>query len=223
VLERARTREVAVLRHVPRHDHRDAVLLGHADEGVGTGPHLRDASRHLGGGWITDRLDGVHRKEERRATSRRSEHGRQVAARREGDPIPRDAEPARSGRDLSMGFLARHEQTRPSRPREAGQQMEEQRRLPDPRLPREKDDRSGHQPAAEHAIQALDPGRHAGFGPGGPSERKDRRSGAGTTADRALDRAPRAATGATPDPLGDLLPTLGAGEDRPVAGHEVRP
>ena len=220
VLERTGPGEVAVLGDVAGHEDRDPLLLGHADEGVRAVPHLRHAARHLGCGRIADRLDRVNREEERVTLPGGRQHGAQVAARREGDRIPRHAEPTRSGGDLAVRLLAGDEQASAAVPGEAREELEQQRGLPDPGLPREEDHRGGDEPAAEHPVETRDPGGHAGFdGCRASSQHEDgptRRCGA---SERALDRPPRAAPGAPTHPLRNLLPALGTREDRPGPWH----
>jgi hypothetical protein len=218
MLERTRAGEVPVLRDVARHHDRDPLFLGHPDEGVRAVPDLRHAAGHLGRGRIAHRLDGVHRQEERRSLAGRAQHGRQIAARREGDRITRHTEPSRPGRDLRVGLLARHEEALPPTLGETSQELQQQGGLADPRLTREEDHRRGNESAAEDPIQTLDPGRHTRLDRRGPPEHQDGRDGPACPS-RALDRAPGPAARAATDPLGHLLPAIRAGEEGPGTGH----
>ena len=105
--------------------------------------------------------------------------------------------------------------------------LQQQRRLADPGLAADEDERAGDDTAAEHAIELADAGRTAArrrqvdvgieLRPGGPGKRVAllgragrHRRGHGTLLDH---RVPGAALGTAAQPLGRLRAALLTGED----------
>ena len=111
------------------------------------------------------------------------------------------------GRDLSLRLLAGDQQAGPPRRREAGDQVQEQGGLADAGLARQQRHGARHQTAAEHPVDAVVTGGDPLIGLGGSAgaDQRDRgrRGGSARAGDGyLLERAPGAATGAAPGPLG---------------------
>jgi hypothetical protein len=173
VLEGARPGQVAILRDVTGHHHRDPLLLGQSHEGIGAGPDLRDAAGERARR-VAQRLDRVHRQQERPPLPCGGEHRAQVPAGREGDGLARHAESPRPRRDLPVGFLAGHEQARAARPGQRGQEMQHERGLADAGLARQERDRRRHEPSPQHTVETGEPGEDAVFPGGRVGEREHR-------------------------------------------------
>ena len=71
------------------------------------------------------------------------------------------AEAGRAKGDLRDGFLARDQQSAPTAARDRAERAEEERRLADPRLTSDEDERSGNETTSQHSIELGDPGRDA--------------------------------------------------------------
>ena len=154
MLEGPRAGEVAVLRHVSREQDGDALLFGQTDEGVGAQTHLGGAAGYLGPRRVADGLDRVHRQEERASVAGGLEHARQVSPGTERDGVTRHAQPAGPCGDLGVRLLAGDHDTAVSFRREMREHMQQQRRLPDPRLAGEEGHRRRDQAATKHPVHA---------------------------------------------------------------------
>ncbi len=126
-------------------------------------------------------------------------------------------------RDLAPGLLGADVQDR-STLADQGRDLEQQRRLADPRLAGEEEDRAGDQAAAEHAVEAGNPGRGArGVRQLGGRERHrhgGRRAlaGPGPLGD-LLEGVPPSATRTPAEPLAGALAAGGALEGGGLAPH----
>ena len=159
VLEHARARDGAVLRHVADEEERDAGLLGDAQKAGGRLAHLSDRA---GRGAELARVERLHRVDDADvgplALERRADR-LELGLREDLDP-GRAAEPV--GAELHLGdrLLAGDEQGPPlgGHVPERGQ---EERRLPDPGLAADEDERRRDEAAAEDAVELRDAGRDA--------------------------------------------------------------
>ena len=168
VLERLGPGDRPVLGHVTDEDHGDPVTLGEIHQSQCRLADLADAARSaielvegggldrvdddqcrvLGPGHLHDPPDVVFR-----------EHPDALARFAGQQPEPSGAQPDLAGR-LFAGRIE-HAAGSVGRTGQAGGRLEQQRRLADPRLPADQDQRSGNQPAAEHPIELVDPERQA--------------------------------------------------------------
>jgi len=136
------------------------------------------------------------------------------------------AEPGRSKGDLRDGFLAGDQQGAPTAARDRAERAEEERRLADPRLPSDEDERSGYETASQHSIELGDPGRDAlGLVSGDLPEGNRRESPCRCGRVRAvefLDQGPeRSATGTTTEPAAARRTALRARELNRDLGHRT--
>ncbi len=157
VLERARPRDGAVLGDVADQDHRDASGLGRHGERRGDRTDLGDAAGDavgFGGGHGLHRVDhdqrGLHRLDV-------AQRGLQVGFG--GQVYLVVGAPGAFGTqsDLSGRLLTRQVERAAARLRPAVRDLEQQRRLADPRIARQQGHRSGDEAAAEHAVQFAYP------------------------------------------------------------------
>ena len=141
-----------------------------------------------------------------------------------------DAETIATRLDLMLGLFARRVEHGADRLREVRGGLQQQRRLADARLAAEEHERSGHDAAAEHAIEFADAGRRCDRpstlqsprtasrrASAIPASRSDAPCGAAPAAfERSLfdERVPRAAIGARPCHFGACDAALLADEDR---------
>jgi hypothetical protein len=139
-----------------------------------------------------------------------------------------DAEALATRLDLVLRFLAGTVEHRPDGPGEMCRRLQEERGLPDPRLPAEQHQRTRHHTAAQDAIELGDTGRDP-LGDNGIDVRVQLRSrGCRQAVSRCSrrswscalrhlpfldERVPGAALGAASQPLGGLRAALLAGED----------
>ena len=224
VLERPRTGQVAVLRHVAGEQHRDAFLLGQPDERVGAHADLGRTTGHLGARRVAEGLDGIDSEQERPGLTRGLDHVREVAAGRERDGVARHTEPPGTCGHLRVGFLTRHQHARLTGCGQVRQHVKQERGLADPRLAREQRHGRRNDAATEHAIDARDAGGDAPLVVGSGGQRAELVHCAGarcrpTGGPHLVDGAPLAAAGATSDPLRHLLATRRAREDRSDLRH----
>ena len=208
VLERLRTGDRAVLRHVADEDDGDAVALREVHQPERRLADLADAAGgpvELVHGRRLDRVDD----DDHRAFGPGGIHDPpDVVLRQHADTVRRRTrqQPETGGPEshLARGLLARRVQHRTpaGRPRQSGRGLEEERRLADPRLAADEDERSRDEPAAEDAVELVDAdaqtrqvrvgdGREAGRG--AARHRSRRRTG---------PRAPRAASRGRPSRRG---------------------
>src|SRR5580765_4050900 len=158
MLEGPGASQIAVLRHVARQEHSDALGLRQADERVGAQTDLGHAPRHGRTLRVAEGLDGVHRQHRRARGASGVEHDVEVAPRREPDVVNRDAEPPRPRRHLGTRLLPGDQKTGCAGGDERAKQMEHEGGLPDPRRARKHDDRPGDQTAAEYPVESRHPG-----------------------------------------------------------------
>ena len=220
VLERLRPGEAAVFRDVPDEKRRNVLPLGGEQQLRRRLAHLADAAgRRL----ELEREHRLHRidDDERRLDARdlfedalEAGFGQQIQRRLA------DRQPLAARFDLVLGFLARAVEHRPDRARHVRRRLQQQRRLADARLAAEQHQRSGHDAAAEHAIELVDAGRQprvlldldVRVQPRAPRRRArtvrgGRAPPAPTSCGALLDeRVPRAAIPQRPSHFGDCEP-----------------
>jgi hypothetical protein len=210
VLERAWPGDVSVLRDMPREQHRHPLGLGQADQGIRARSDLSRASGNLSRIGIAQGLDRIHREQERACRPCRVQDASELAPGGEGHGRPLHAQAAGARRDLPSRFLTRGEQARESPGSEIGDQLEQERGLPDAGLAGEQRHPSGDQTSSQHPVDARETRRDAPLVLGLVRECLDLdRAGHGPARTR-LDRSPAAAAGASPGPLCELLPTIAA-------------
>src|SRR5581483_1836101 len=224
VLEHAWAGDRAVLRHVADEDRRDTVLLRDAQEPRGGLAHLRDGARRrseLGG---VERLHGVDHAHLGALALERLADGVELGLGEDLD-VRGAAEPLGAELDLRDGLLAR-DQERSACRADRAERGQKQRRLADAGLAADEDERRGHEPAAEHAVELGDAGRDAGgfLDPDvdETEERLRRRLCRADLAEHLLDeRAERAAAWALAEPPPGRVAALRARELNRRLGHEA--
>ena len=231
VLEHLGARQAAVLGDVADEEGRDVLPfrreqqlrrgLAHLADAAGRGLELEREHR-------LDRIDDDQRRTQPRDLL---EDPLETGFREQVERRPLDAQPLPARLDLMFRFLTGAVEHRSDRVREMRRRLQQQRGLADPRLAADQHQRSGHDAAAEHPIELVDPGREtrrhdsvdlfveprtrgggervAGPGAGGRRARA-RRDRHGALLDQ---RVPGAALGAAAEPLLRLRAALLAAED----------
>ena len=235
VLEGLGPGQAAVLRHVTDEEGRDVLTFRHKQQLRRGLAHLPDAPRRGLEFQREDRLHGVDDYEGRfdagdllqnplearlsEQIQRSIAHGQALAARL----------------DLMFGFFPRAVEHRSGGSRHVGGCLQEQRRLADARLPAEQDERTGHDAAAEHAIEFDDASRETGMSFElnlGVQPRRSRLTRACVPVGRRrgalgrlrvlLDqRIPSSTIGAPPQPLRGLRAAVLTDKDSPWGFHGV--
>ena len=223
VLEDARARDPAVLRHVADEQGGQVGLLGDADQRGRDRAHLRDAARpalDLGGG------DGLHGVDDQQGGARSldvAEDDAELCLVRDEEVRLERADALRAPAHLGRRLLGRHVQdgSAPARGRRArgfGCHVQQQRRLADAGLTRQEDHRTGHDPAAEDPVQLAHARRtrrgaldvDLADGQRGTPWGGGRRARAPRDLTGLVDRAPRPALAALAHPLGGGPAAVGA-------------
>ncbi len=159
VLERLRAGEVAVLRDVADEHRRDVLSFRGEQKLRGRLAHLADAAgRRL----ELDREDGLDRvdDDERRLQPRDLfEDALDACLGQQVERRGADAKAIAAALDLVLGLFAGCVENRADLAREVRGRLQQQRRLADARLAAEQHERTGHDAAAEHAIELADAGR----------------------------------------------------------------
>src|SRR5438552_2595110 len=119
-------------------------------------------SRNLRRCPVPQGLDRVDREEERTARPRRLDDVAELTPRHELQLFGGTADPPRACRDLLERLLAGRIEAGEPGHRQVHHQLEEKGRLADAGLTRHEGHGTGKDPAAEHAIDAVEPGRHPG-------------------------------------------------------------
>jgi len=174
-------------------------------------------------------VDGLNRVDDERGGAEFLDLGEDAFDRRfgeEADVIVDRAESSRAERDLARRFFARDVE-HDAVIRELRGDLQEERRLTDPRLAADERDRAEHQAAAEHAVEALDVRRHARRAiRADVPDRHRRRARAQRLRMRRSRRriflrvrVPGIAIRTTPQPLRRLSAAFGAGVDNGFLGH----
>ena len=148
VLQHPRAGDLAVLRHVADEDDGGAGLLGVADQRLGGGAHLGDGAGrqlHAVGPQRLDRVDDHEPR--RRFGAERRQDVLDAGLGREPDRRLAERQALRAQADLGDRLLARDVDDRMPRCRERAGDLEEKRRLADPRI------------AADQKRRARAPGR----------------------------------------------------------------
>ena len=158
VLEHARPRERALLRHVADEQRRHVVRLRVAHELRRALAHLTHGARRRLQLLAEQRLDRIDREHaELFAGADASQDRLDTRLGQELERHLADAQALRAQPDLVERLLARHVATRDAR-REIRERAQQQRRLADSRVTAEQHDAARHEPAAEHAVELAEPG-----------------------------------------------------------------
>ena len=159
VLEHAGTGQRAVLGDVPDEQHRGVLRLGHAHQLARDLADLGDrarGARQVGGVQRLHRVDHAH---VRALLLDRRDHRLQIGLGDHRDPQRTvAAQPLGPQPDLRRGLLGGHVQRAVAVGEHVGQRHRRQRRLADPGRAADQDQRTGDDPAAEHAVELADPG-----------------------------------------------------------------
>ena len=194
------------------------------------GPHLGQGPRWTAGLAIDHGLDRVHHHQLGGERHHRLLGLADVGRGQHQQSRRQRSEPRRPVPHLGSRLLARHQQHRPPAGGRRRQDLQDQRRLADARLPEEEGDRAGQQAAGQHPVDLADAG-----GVGTATVELDvgqrdgavpRRHGPGAGRRPGLERVPLAALRAPAHPtLGDgaagpaSLAGSGAGHGRTVGGR----
>ncbi len=211
VLERLRARQRAILRHVPDQNDGDPLPLREVHQPEGGLSHLADATRRAVEVIDGRGLDGVDDDQSRPLGTGDLHDPADLGLSHDPDPLGRgtieEAEPGSSQADLGRRFLAGSVEDRSAAgARDPGRDVEKERRLADPGLAADEDERPADKPASEDPIQFADPDRLTRDGvlvnsPQGDGFVKRPRSGhggRGLASDRLVnDRLDQAVPGAT--------------------------
>ncbi len=219
MLEYARARDGAVLRHMADEDRRDAVLLRDAQQPAGRLAHLRNRARsraELG------RVERLHRVDHADLGTFRLERLADDVELGLGEDLDvrRAAEPLRAELHLSDGLLAR-DQKHTALAAHRLERSEQERRLADAGLAADEDERRRDDAAAEHAVELGDAGgdplRVLDLDVDEPQERLGRLPApdlvpASSSWDLLDERAERVAARALAEPAPGRVAAVGAGK-----------
>ena len=226
VLEHARPGNRAVLRHVADEDRGHARLLRDPHEAAGSLANLRHRPRRRGDVRGVERLDGIDDAHVGPLALERLADDVELGLREDPDRLgAADASGAKG--DLCRRLLARDEHGALPRPRHRAENAQQERRLPDPRLAGNENERGGHEPASEHAVELGNSRRQpVGFRRAHLAERHGGRHAAGRMRNRGLhalldERAERSAAGALSEPARAGRAALGADVLGRPSGHRA--
>ena len=160
------------------------------------------------------RLHGVDHAHVGALLLERRADGVEIRLRQDADRLG-PAQACGSERDLGRGLLPGHEQCASPGPSDRAQRAQEERGLADPRLAADEDERGGHEPSSEHAVELGNSGRDPlPFARRDVAERRRRprsRRGRLLRGVQLLgERAESAAAGALPEPARAGGAALGA-------------
>ena len=188
-------------------------------------------------GGVVEDLHGVDHADLGALGLERGEHRVEVGLGDDRDAQRGPAEPLGAQLDLGRRFLAGDVEHAPPGGRQVAERPARERGLADPGRAADQDERTGHEPAAEHPVELADPGGQPRHRRGLDVRERDRlerarRAPAATTGaaaarrgrrPRLLDqRVPLAAAGTAPVPLGALVPARAAAEDGGRTRHAPR-
>ena len=215
VLEDARPGDGAVLRDVTDEEDGHSLLLGDPQEAAGRFANLRHGAGSRADVRRVERLDRVDHADVRPLALDGRADEVEIRLGQDLDPAGA-AEPVGAELHLGRRLLACDERDLP-RAAHRAQGHEQQRRLPDPRVAADEDERGRDESASQHPIELGNAGRKpVGLGRLDLVESNEglRDGGRGRAAPLlgALleKRSPRAAAGATPEPLPGRVAALGA-------------
>ena len=161
MLEHARAGQGAVLGDVPDHDDGDAGLLGQARELGGAFAHLRHRTRRRSELAAIERLDGIDHRHGRFALGHCGLDGFEPDLGQQVDLVGRRQTQAAGAQGHLLGrFFARDVKHR-NRFGQRGQGLQQQRGLAYARIAADEHHGAGHQTAAQHAVEFVQPGRLA--------------------------------------------------------------
>jgi hypothetical protein len=159
VLEDPRSGDAAVLRHVADQDGRHPSALRLPHEGCGHLLDLGDAARDAVDPGNPDRLDGVDDEEVGAQLLDVGEHRAEVGLGGEVELVVHTAAPVGPEPDLGGRLLAGDVERAAPAAGGLRSHLEEQRRLPDPRLAGEQHHRTRNEPPAEDPVELRDTAR----------------------------------------------------------------
>ena len=155
VLQHARPRNRAGLGHMPDDEDGHALRLGQVLQARGALANLADAARRGHQLFQVNRLDRVDDRRARLQFAQFLQDQVEVHLRQQVQVLGVDAQPVGAHLDLLRRLLARHIQHRPDRVGHHGRDFQEQGRLADAGVPADEHQRTGHDAAAQHAVEFL--------------------------------------------------------------------
>ncbi len=227
MLEHPGPGEGALFGDVTDQQNRRAVGLGVGDESVSTLTNLRNRARGRTEVGIMQGLDRVDHDDLRLHLLNVGHDVRERRLRHQPQCVLHRTEAVGAAADLPRRLLTRHVETRDPGRRRRPDQLQQQGRLADTRLPTNERDRTRDKPATEDPI---DLGQASGASRSGDVDhvgdarraRRWRPHGRGLATDVEFldERVPLAATAAAPHPLGAGPAALGATMNGLGAGHD---
>jgi hypothetical protein len=157
MLERAGPCQVAVLGDLSCEDHGNSLRLAQIDEGIRASSNLRRTAWQPSLVRIPDRLDGINDEDAGSRLSRSAKDRRKFPPRNERAHVRRKPQASGSRGYLRPGLLAGRKKTVMARRSEIGDQMKQQRRLPDAGLARDEHDGCRDQSTPENPVDPVEP------------------------------------------------------------------
>ncbi len=171
VLEHPRSRDRALLGHVPDQDHGHAALLREPHQATRHLAHLPDRAGAAGHRRVVEHLHRVDDADLRPLGLDRREHRVEVRLGDDRHAERGRAEALRAQLDLGRRLLPRHVQDTAAGRGQVAERGARERRLADAGRAADQDERARHDAAAEHAVELADAGA-AGARSGPPRRRR---------------------------------------------------